>query len=128
MPRVGQLIVKSGRVVGLVAVAGSLIVSTAAPAWADEPAPNCTAADLAAVLTGVSAATTAYLFTHPDVNAEFTGLKGATREQTREHLQDYLAANPQVAADLQAIRQPSEDFRNRCGADAETQASATDQP
>ena len=48
MPRVGQLIVKSGRVVGLVAMAGSLTVSTATPAWADEPAPNCTAADLAA--------------------------------------------------------------------------------
>ena len=113
MPRVGRMIV--------MAVAGSLLLSNTGTAWADEPAPNCTAADLAAVLTGVSAATTAYLFTHPDVNAEFTGLKGATREQTRERLQDYLAANPQVAADLQAIRQPSEDFRARCGADAETQ-------
>lgn len=119
MPRYGRMIV--------MAVAGSLMVSNTGVAWADEPPPNCTAADLAAVLTGVSAATTAYLFTHPDVNAEFTGLKGATREQTREHLQDYLAANPQVAADLQAIRQPSEDFRARCGADAETQDPATGQ-
>lgn len=113
MPRVGRVIV--------MVVAGSLMLSSAPAAWAEEPAPNCTAADLAAVLTGVSAATTAYLFTHPDVNMEFTGLKGATREQTRERLQNYLAANPQVAADLQAIRQPSEDFRDRCGADAETQ-------
>lgn len=115
MPRVGRMIIA--------AMAGALMVSTAPPAWADDSAPNCTAADLAAVLTGVSAATTAYLFTHPDVNAEFTGLKGATREQTRERLQGYLDANPQVAADLQAIRQPSEDFRARCGADTETQAA-----
>lgn len=114
MPRVGRMIV--------MAVAGSLMLSNAGIAVADESAPNCTAADLAAVLTGVSAATAAYLFTHPDVNAEFTGLKGATREQTRERLRDYLAANPQVAADLQAIRQPSDDFRARCGADAGTDA------
>lgn len=110
-----------GRLIGLMAIAGTLVVSGATAAAADELPPNCTAADLAAVLTGVSAATTAYLFSHPDVNAEFTGLRGATREQTRERLQDYLSANPQVAAELQAIRQPSEDFRNRCGAGAETQ-------
>lgn len=101
------------------AVAGSLMIAVPATAVADEP--NCTAADLAAVLTGVSAATSAYLFSHPDVNAEFTGLKGATREQTRERLQEYLDANPQVAADLQGIRQPAEDFRARCGSEAETQ-------
>lgn len=118
MPRIGQLI-------GAVAVAGSLLFSNAPAARADDLPPNCTAADLAAVLTGVTAATTAYLFSHPDVNAEFTGLKGATREQTRARLQEYLNANPQVAAELQAIRQPSEDFRNRCGGNAETQDPAT---
>lgn len=110
-----------GRLIGLMAVAGILVTSNATAAAADELPPNCTAADLAAVLTGVSAATTAYLFSHPDVNAEFTGLKGSTREQTRERLQEYLNANPQVAEDLRAIRQPSEDFRSRCGSDAETQ-------
>lgn len=112
-----------GRFFGVVATAGSLMITNVTAAQADEMPPNCTAADLAAVLTGVSAATTAYLFSHPEVNAEFTGLKGATREQTRQRLQDYLNANPQVAADLQGIRQPSEDFRSRCGAD-----SAPDQP
>ena len=108
------------RLIALV-VAGSVMIALPAPAVADELPPNCTAADLAAVLTGVSAATSAYLFSHPDVNAEFTGLKGATREQTRERLQEYLDANPQVAAELQAIRQPSEDFRARCGSDVPSQ-------
>ena len=43
------------------------------------PLPNCTAADLAQVSAGVAAATSAYLFSHPDVNAYFTSLKGQPR-------------------------------------------------
>src|ERR1700755_223567 len=46
--------------------AAAALAATAVPAAADDPAPNCTAADLAGVLTGVSAALSAYLFTHPD--------------------------------------------------------------
>ena len=53
----------------------SVMMFGAIPALADPP-PNCTAADLAGVASGVAAATSAYLFTHPDVNNFFTGLKG----------------------------------------------------
>ena len=103
--------------VGAAALAGALLLGTATVAAADEPAPpNCTAADLAGVMSGVAAATSVYLFTHPDVNAFFTSLKGQTKDQKREQLQSYLDANPQVRAELQAIRQPSVDFRERCGA------------
>ena len=60
-------------------VAGAMLAAfPAAPAWADPP--NCTAADLAGVAAGVSAATSAYLFTHPDVNDFVTGLKGQPRD------------------------------------------------
>lgn len=83
--------------------------------------PNCTAADLAGVSSGVSAATSAYLFTHPDVNAFFTGLEGAPRDQLRGAIADYLNANPQVKAELQAIRQPLMDLRTRCGGDPAAQ-------
>ena len=38
----------------------------------------------------------------------FTGREGA-------YMQDYMSANPQVQAELQAIRQPMTDFRARCG-------------
>jgi heme-binding protein len=96
-------------------IAGAMLLGTAATAAAQPPPPNCTAADLAGIMSGVTAATSAYLFTHPDVNAFFTGLKGQPREQIREQVQSYLDANPQVRADLQGIRQPSVDFRNRCG-------------
>lgn len=100
---------------GVAALGVAVLLATAAPAAADDPAPpNCTAADLAGVLTGVSAAMSAYLFTHPDVNMFFTDLKGLPRDEQRQHLQDYLNANPQVEAEVRGIRQPSMDFRDRC--------------
>ena len=82
-----------------------------------EPAPvgpNCTAADMAQVATGVAAATSVYLFSHPDVNDFFTSLKGTPRSEMRAKLQQYMDANPQVHADLEGIRQPITDFRSRC--------------
>ena len=60
---------------------------------ADEP-PNCTAADLAGVASGVSAATSAYLFTHPDVNCFFTSLEGKNRDEVRAEVDNYMNANP----------------------------------
>lgn len=99
--------------IGTGAVAAALLVGTAPSALADPP--NCTAADLAGVAAGVSAATSAYLFTHPDVNAFFTGLEGAPRDTIRTQVQQYLDVNPQTKADLQGIRQPLIDLKNRCG-------------
>ena len=99
--------VGAGAVAGLIGTAPSAL---AAPL-------NCTAADLAGVSSGVSAATSAYLFTHPDVNAFFTGLEGRPRAELRGQIQQYLDANPEVKADLAAIRQPLVDLRTRCGAD-----------
>jgi hemophore-related protein len=102
-------------VCGVSALSAAILLATAAPAAADDPAPpNCTAADLAGVLTGVSAAMSTYLFTHPDVNVFFTDLKGLPRDQQRQRLQDYLDANPQVEAEVRGIRQPSLEFRDRC--------------
>jgi hemophore-related protein len=95
-----------GATVGAGAVASALLVGMAPSALAAPP--NCTAADLAGTAAGVSASTSAYLFTHPDVNAFFTGLEGTPQ---------YLEANPQVKADLSGIRQPLTDLKTRCGGD-----------
>jgi hemophore-related protein len=102
---------------------GALLVGLAPSALADDetpppPPPNCTAADLAGVAAGVSAATSAYLFTHPDVNAFFTGLEGAPRDTIRSQVKQYLDYNPTVKADLTGIRQPLVDMKNRCGNEA----------
>lgn len=108
--------------IGMGAVAGAILV---APSALADPPPNCTAADLAGVASGVSAATSAYLFAHPDVNAFFTGLAGTPKDDLRAAIDQYGDANPQVKADLQAIRQPLVDLRTRCGGDQAPEAPAS---
>jgi heme-binding protein len=100
--------------IGTGAVAGAMFFAAAPSALADRP-PNCTAGDAAQVRTGVSAGTSAYLFSHPWVNDFFTNLQGQPRDQIRTQVEAYLAANPREQAELQAIRQPLTDLRNRCG-------------
>lgn len=99
--------------IGVGAVTTVMLFGAIPSALADPP-PNCTAADLAGVASGVAAATSAYLFTHPDVNNFFTGLKGQPKNQIRDNVRGYLDANPQTKADLQGIRQPLVDLKNRC--------------
>jgi len=99
--------------IGAGAIASAMLIGASPSALADPP-PNCTAADLAGVASGVSASTSAYLFTHPDVNAFFTSLKGRPKSDIRNDVKNYLDANPQVKADLQGIRQPLVDLKNRC--------------
>jgi hemophore-related protein len=105
------------RALAIILGATGLLIGTGASMAAAEPPPppNCTAADLAGVSTGVTAATSAYLFTHPDVNYFFTSLKGLPREEIRARVLEYADTHPQVKAELQGIRQPMVDFRNRCG-------------
>ena len=95
------------------AISGAMLFGSAAIAVADPP-PNCTAADLAGVQSGVSSATSDYLFSHPDVNGFFTGLKGQSRDEQRNNTQNYLNANPQIQTDLQGLRQPLVDLKTRC--------------
>jgi len=99
-------------------IAGAMLFGAIPSALADDPAlnpPNCSAADLAGVAAGVSASTSAYLFTHPDVNWFFTSLEGLPRDQVRSQVSDYLGKNPQTKSDLTGIRQPLVDLKERCG-------------
>ena len=103
---------------GAGAIAGAMLFGAIPSAMADDPAlnpPNCTAGDLAQVASGVSAGTSVYLFTHPDVNWFFTSLEGLPRDEVRAEVADYLEDNPGVKADLTGIRQPLVDLKNRCG-------------
>jgi hemophore-related protein len=96
--------------------AGAVAMGFAAPAPA-APAPvvpGCTVADVTSVETGVAAAMTAYLFTHPDVNNFLSGLQGQSKDAVKTQAQDFFAANPQVKAELDGIRAPGIDLRNRC--------------
>jgi heme-binding protein len=105
-------------VVGAIAagIAGWLLSGTAGTAAADPPSrpPNCSAADVAGVAAGVATALSTYLFTHPDVNGFYTGLQDQPKDQLRDDVQNYFSANPQEQADLEGIRQPLTDIRERC--------------
>src|SRR5436305_11035426 len=97
------------------AIAGTLL-SPAGQATAD-PAPrppNCSAADVASVAAGVATALSNYLFTHPDVNGFYTGLQDQPKDQISTEVQNYFGANPEEEADLEGIRQPLTDIRERC--------------
>ncbi|MFB1295299.1 heme-binding protein [Mycobacterium sp. pW049] len=98
----------------MAATLGAAGVLLAAPAQA-QPVPNCTAADLAGIATGVSAATSAYLFTHPPVNAFFSSLFDKNPDEKKAAVSAYIDANPAVAAELRGIRQPLVELRHRCG-------------
>ena len=102
--------------IGAGAVTGTLLCAAGGTAAAD-PAPrppNCTAADVAGVAAGVATALSTYLFTHPDVNGFYTGLQDQPKDQLQDNVQNYFNANPQEQADLEAIRQPMTDIRQRC--------------
>ena len=111
--------------IGVGALAGAMLFGAAATAAAEPPPPApvpppCTAAELALVMSGVSFDTSNYLTLHPNVNDFFTSLKGQPRDQIQDQVQSYLDANPMIQNDLRAIRQPSVDFRRRCGVPAPT--------
>ncbi|HEX9834757.1 MAG TPA: heme-binding protein [Mycobacterium sp.] len=101
------------RSAGVVAIAGAALLGSTATAAAEPP--NCSLADMSGILSGVSAGMSTYLFTHPEVNAELSGMTDMSSDERSGHMQDYMSANPVVQAELQAIRQPMTDFRARCG-------------
>jgi heme-binding protein len=78
--------------------------------------PNCSAADLEGVRAGVDASTSAYLFTHPDLNDYMTGLKAMSRAQVAAKVKQYMAVHPDEQTDMANIRQPLVDIKDRCGA------------
>jgi heme-binding protein len=106
--------------VGAVALAGAIFLGGAAAASAQPPTPpppappNCSPADWAGVRAGVAAAASTYLFTHPPVNDFFATLRGQSRDEMRPAVQAYFDANPQVRAEMEGIKQPAEDFLDRC--------------
>jgi hemophore-related protein len=113
--------------IGTGAMAGAMLFGGASLAFAQPtpappppppaaPLPGCTAADLAQVSGTVGTAMGAYLFSHQDVNNFFTSLRGRPHEEIRPEVQNYMNANPQVESEINGIRQPLTDLRNRCDA------------
>jgi hemophore-related protein len=111
--------------IGTGTMAGAMLFGGASLAFAEptpepppSPAPGCTAADLAQASGIVGTAMAEYMFSHPDVNNFFTSLRGLPNEDLRGMVQTYMDANPQVETEINGIRQPVTDLRNRCDAPA----------
>ena len=108
--------------IGTSAMAGAMLFGGASLASAEPtpapplpaPAPGCTAADLAQASGTVGTAMAGYLFSHPDVNNFFTGLRGQPNEEIRGDVKNYMDANPQVQSEINGIRQPLTDLSDRC--------------
>jgi len=111
--------------IGTSAMAGAMLFGGASLAFADPtpeppppapaaPAPGCTAADLAQASGTVGTAMAGYLFSHPDVNEFFTGLRGQPNEEIRGDVKNYMNAHPQVESEINGIRQPLTDLSDRC--------------
>jgi hemophore-related protein len=111
--------------IGTSAMAGAMLFGGASLAFADPapeppppapaaPAPGCTAADLAQASGTVGTAMAGYLFSHPDVNNFFTGLRGQPNEEIRGDVKNYMNAHPQVESEINGIRQPLTDLSDRC--------------
>jgi hemophore-related protein len=111
--------------IGTSAMAGAMLFGGASLAFADPtpeppppapaaPAPGCTAADLAQASGTVGTAMAGYLFSHPDVNDFFTGLRGQPNEEIRGDVKNYMNAHPQVESEINGIRQPVTDLSDRC--------------
>jgi heme-binding protein len=111
--------------IGTSAMAGAMLFGGASLAFADPtpeppppapaaPAPGCTAADLAQASGTVGTAMAGYLFSHPDVNNFFTGLRGRPNEEIRGDVKNYMDANPQVESEINGIRQPLTDLSDHC--------------
>lgn len=97
-----------------VLAAGTAVLGSVAIAAADPVPPGCTAADVASVETGIAGSMAGYLFTHPDVNGFFTSIQGLPKDDAFNQATAYFKANPGVLAEIDAIRAPAKDLRNRC--------------
>jgi hemophore-related protein len=98
--------------------AALLVASPFANATQDpgaDPA-SCTTADLEGVRAGVSPSTSAYLFTHTDLNDIMTSLEAMSREHVASKVKDYMPSYPDEQADIAGIRPPLVDIKDRCGA------------
>lgn len=98
-------------------IAGMFLFGGIQTALADPPPPpppGCSAGDFEILKGSVATATADYMFTHPDVNAFFSSLRGVPKDQMKQQVNDYFAGNPQAQTDLNNIRQPLQDMKNRC--------------
>ncbi|MEC3916664.1 hemophore-related protein [Nocardia sp. CDC160] len=99
----------------LVAAAGAATIALAIPTTASADTPTCGPAAAAAARADSAPKVAAYLAAHPDVAAELAKVKSLPKDQRRAELKSWRQSNPQEAQDLKAAHQAVIDYHKSCG-------------
>ncbi|MTE17375.1 hemophore-related protein [Nocardia aurantiaca] len=99
----------------LAGAAGAAAIALAVPGTASADTPQCGPQAAAAARADAAPKVAAYLAAHPDVAAEIAKVKTLPKDQRRAKLKAWRQANPQEAQDLRAARQAVIDYHKACG-------------
>lgn len=97
------------------AISAAVALSVGAGMAAADADPGCWASDITAAEAQAATGMTAYLVTHPEVNEFFSSLQGLPSAEIARQTIAYLTANPQIQNELDGVRAPVFDLRDRCG-------------
>ncbi|QZT62275.1 heme-binding protein [Mycolicibacterium austroafricanum] len=97
---------------GLLAFGAAAIV---APVANSQPAPDCSASNVAATVSSVAASEGAYLAANPQTNQALSAIGTQPEPESQAAYGAFFAQNPQVEDQLEAIHQPVSALQNQCG-------------
>ena len=97
-------------------VLGPALLAPMATAQPD-PAPDCSAANVARTVSAATAAEGDYLVANPPTNSQLSSISSQPPEQAQDAYNAYFEQNPQVRDDLAAIHQPVSALSEQCGFD-----------
>ena len=97
-------------------VLGPALLAPMATAQPD-PAPDCSAANVARTVSAATAAEGDYLVANPPTNSQLSSISSQPPEQAQDSYNAYFEQNPQVRDDLAAIHQPVSALSEQCGFD-----------
>ncbi|MCG7596764.1 heme-binding protein [Mycobacterium sp. C3-094] len=101
--------------VGAACVFGGLAAAgVAAPVASAQPAPGCTASQVAGTVGSATTAARQYLDSHPGANQAVTAAMSQPRPEAEANLRGYFTANPGEYHDLRGILAPIGDTQRTC--------------
>ncbi|MFE3193421.1 hemophore-related protein [Nocardia sp. NPDC059240] len=98
----------------LAAAAGAATIALAVPGVASADGPDCSQAARTAAHQDAKPKVQALLAAHPDLQAEFTKIKGLPKDQRKAEWTTYKQAHPDQAQALRDARSAVITFRQNC--------------
>ncbi|WP_263999779.1 heme-binding protein [Mycolicibacterium vanbaalenii] len=80
-----------------------------------QPAPDCSASNVAGTVSSVAASEGAYLAANPQTDQALSAIATQPEPESQAAYGAFFAQNPQVEDQLQAIHQPVSALKNQCG-------------